>query len=149
MLGERRLLGVEERGGAELHHACRADLRRRVEHVAGADHVDGLVLARDLGLAAEHRRRVDHVLAAVGGGQHRVGVGDVAAHDVDAERLERPGLAPLAHQGAHGVALVDELLGDVGADHPGRAGEEDPAHVSPLNSGAEPRSPPRDSGPPG
>ena len=63
----------------------------------------------------------------------RVGVGDVAPHDLDAQRLERAGLAALTDQGADGVALLDELLGDVGADHPRRAGEEDAAHACPLS----------------
>ena len=68
---------------------------------------------------------MDHRVAALEPGGDRRGVRQVADHRLAAERHERLGLGARPHEHAHVVAALAQLAGDVAADEPGAAGEED------------------------
>ena len=98
-----------------------------IQDVGGADHVDGLEVFEVLTRAAQQRRTVDSRLGALGRAQHVVGVADVALDQLDTDIGQRGGFVRIADQGPNLIAPLDQLLADVAAGLPGRAGDEDRA----------------------
>ncbi len=74
----------------------------------------------DLGGAMVHLRR------AVEGGVAVAGIGEIAAHDLHAQRPEELGPAAVSHQGAHAIAPRRESLGQMAAQQARRPGDEHP-----------------------
>ena len=52
-------------------------------------------------------------------------IGQISALDLDTQPLQEPGPAPRTDQGPDPVAPVNQLLGDVAAQQPGRPRDED------------------------
>ena len=122
------VVAVVDPDGGAVHDAVDAGRTRRLEHVEGAARVDELRVARVGGHVVHvgDGGEVDHGLAALGGGDERVGVGQVPEVGVDLPgRVVRRG-----HdiEDARRDPAVDQLVDDVGADEPRTAGDED-SHV--------------------
>ena len=69
-------------------------------------------------------RAVNRAIGSRGGRAQHVGVGDVAAHDREALRLERRGRLVRARERRDRVVCREQLADDVRADEAGRAGDE-------------------------
>ena len=118
---------VDEGGGAQRNHPAHAEGLARVQHVGGADHVDGLEVIEVLTRAAQQRRAVNRRFGPRGRAKHVIGVADIALDQFDADPGERGGLVRVTHQGPDMVAALDQLLADVAAGLPGGTGDEDRA----------------------
>src|ERR1700728_3758712 len=70
---------------------------------------------------------MDACLSALGRAQHVVGVADVTPDQLDSDIGQRGGFVRIADQGPNPIAPLDQLLADVAASLPGRAGDEDRA----------------------
>ena len=99
------------------------------EKVAGAGVIGGVELGFAAGL--DEGGGVDDGVDAGDGGSERGGVGDVADGLFVREREPLPA-AGAAEEGADVVALGGELLGDVGAEEAGGAGDEDVHRAAPA-----------------
>ena len=117
--------GVEERSRAHRDDSAKVEGFRGIEHVLGAADVDGLEVGHVLARAAEERSAVDGGIAARRCPQHRLGVGHVAGHHLDAERGEWRGIRRLPSQGTDTVAPLHQELADVGAGQPRGARHQD------------------------
>jgi hypothetical protein len=87
--------------------------------------VDGLEVRQVLAGATQQRGAVNRRIGTGPSAQHIVGVGDVAADDLDSQGNERLRVSRRASQGPDLVAALDQKSADVGAGQPGRAGDED------------------------
>ena len=70
---------------------------------------------------------MDGRLSTLGRAHHVVAVADVALDQLDSDIGQRGGFVRIADQGPNLVAPLDQLLANVAAGLPGRAGDEDRA----------------------
>jgi len=87
-------------------------------------------------LGTGRRGTVDHVMDPLDRSPGGVGVDEVAAENLDP--FVRRRLRGLAHEGAHGNALLEEPLHDSTADEAGRSGHERRGTSVPAQPRVEP-----------
>ena len=138
-----RAMRVGEHGDrARVDALGNPELPHRVEHVAGALNIDGRGECRGPGHARPvPAGDVEHAVDALHGRAQRVWVRDVARAQLGAEHLEQRRFPSRAHERHHFVAPREQLLGHLGADESGGAGDEITRHCaqhSPPHGGAMP-----------
>ena len=123
-LRERRAAGMPvDVGGADVDEPCDALCVGRAEHVDRAGDV-GRGDLRDRRPVGDHGRAVHDPVGSGGRAAQRDGVGERAGAQLYGQTGEHAGVAALAHQAAHPVAVPAEPSRQRGADEAARPGDQ-------------------------
>ena len=124
---------MEDVEGGRLDNTLGAGLAGRGDHVSRALAIHPIEDPRVGEPLLEEPHAVERAVDALGRGAQRLGIGDVAARELDALGQELPCLGGVAHQRDDLVATLGEPARDRVADLSGGAGDQGPHRQATLS----------------